>query len=38
MIPVFEGGPGPVLDPVGGEFQPQFETAYPGGEAHLSQV
>jgi hypothetical protein len=25
----------PGLDPVGGEFQPPFETGYPGGGAHL---
>jgi hypothetical protein len=34
-IPLFEDGPGPVLEPVGGEFQPTFETVYPGGGAHL---
>jgi hypothetical protein len=25
-------------EPVGGEFQPPFETAYPGGGAHLFSV
>jgi hypothetical protein len=28
-------GPGPVLETVGGEFQPPVETAYPGGGDHL---
>ena len=32
---LFEDRPSPGLEPVGGEFQPQFETAYPGGGAHL---
>jgi ABC-type uncharacterized transport system ATPase subunit len=31
-------GPGPGLEPVGGEFQPQFATAYPGGGDHLFSV
>jgi hypothetical protein len=35
---VFEDGPGLGLDPVGGEFQPQFETGYPGGGAHLIRL
>ncbi|MGB5421988.1 MAG: hypothetical protein WBN03_07500, partial [Desulfobacterales bacterium] len=26
---------GPVLELVGGEFQPSFETVYPGGDAYL---
>jgi hypothetical protein len=30
-----EKGAGPGLDPVGGEFQPSFETVHPGGGAHL---
>ena len=33
--PLFEDGPGPVLEPVGGEFQPSFETVYTGGGAYL---
>ncbi|MGD2000847.1 MAG: hypothetical protein PVJ00_09785, partial [Desulfobacterales bacterium] len=33
--PLFEDGPGPGLEPVGGEFQPSFETGYAGGGAHL---
>jgi len=33
--PLFEDGPGPGLGPVGGEFQPSFETGCPGGGAHL---
>jgi hypothetical protein len=37
-IPLFEDGPGPVLEPVGGEFQPTFETVYPGGGAHLVRL
>jgi hypothetical protein len=32
---LFENGTGPGLDPVGGEFQPPFETGYPGGGAYL---
>jgi hypothetical protein len=36
--PLFEDGQGPGLEPVGGEFQPQFETVYPGGGAHLIVV
>jgi hypothetical protein len=32
---LFEDGTGPGLDPVGGEFQPSFETVHPGGGAHL---
>jgi hypothetical protein len=31
----FEDGPGPVLEPVGGEFQPSFEIVHPDGGAHL---
>ena len=27
-------GPGPALNPVGGELQPSFETAYPGAGAY----
>ena len=26
---------GPVFEPVGGELQPSFATAHPGGGAHL---
>jgi hypothetical protein len=33
--PLFEDGTGPVLEPVGGEFQPQIEAGNPGGGAHL---
>jgi hypothetical protein len=33
--PFFKDGPGPVLEPVGGEFQTRFATAYPGGAAYL---
>ena len=33
--PLFEDETGPGLDPVGGEFQPSFETDYPGGGAYL---
>jgi hypothetical protein len=32
---LFEDGTGPGLDSVGGEFQPSFETDYPGGGACL---
>ena len=32
---LFEDGTGPGIDPVGGEFQPSFETGYPGGGAYL---
>jgi len=32
---LFKDGLGPGLEPVGGEFQPQFETAYPGGGTHI---
>ena len=35
---LFYGGLGPGLEPVGGEFQPPFETVYPGGGAHLFTV
>ena len=35
---LFEDGPGPVLEPVGGEFQPSFEIVHPGGGAHLFSV
>ena len=35
---LFEDGPGPGLEPVGGEFQPSFETAHPGGDAYLFTV
>jgi hypothetical protein len=31
----FEDGTGPGLETVGGEFQPQLETGYPGGGADL---
>ena len=31
-------GLGPGLDPVGDEFQPSFETAHPGGGAHLVRL
>jgi hypothetical protein len=34
-ILLFKNGPGPVLEPVDGEFQPSFETVYPGAGAHL---
>jgi len=30
-----EDGTGPGLEPVGGEFQPQLETGYPGVGTHL---
>jgi hypothetical protein len=30
--------PGPVLDPVGGEFQLSFAIGYPGSSAHLILV
>jgi len=33
--PLFEDGTGPGLEPVSGEFQPSFETGYPGGGAYL---
>jgi hypothetical protein len=33
---LFKEGPGPVLELVGGEFQPSFETVYPGGDACLN--
>ena len=33
--PLFEDGPGPGLEPVGGKFQPSFETGYLSGGAHL---
>ena len=36
--PLFEDGPGPGLEPVGGEFQPSFETIHPGGGAHLVRL
>jgi hypothetical protein len=32
---LFEDGPGPGLESVGGEFQPSFATVYPGGDAYL---
>jgi hypothetical protein len=32
---LFKNGLGPGLEPVGGEFQAQFETVYPGGYAHI---
>ena len=32
---LFEDGTGPGLEPVGSEFQPSFETVYPGDGAHL---
>ena len=35
---LFEDGPGPGIEPVGGEFQPSFETAHPGGDAYLFTV
>jgi len=38
MDHVFEGEPGPGLEPVGGEFQPSFETGYAGGGAHLVRL
>jgi len=31
-----EDGAGPGLETVGGEFQPSFETVYPGAGAHHS--
>ena len=31
---IFNAGPGPVLAPVGGAFQPPLETGYPGGGAY----
>jgi hypothetical protein len=36
--PLFEDRPGPGLEPVGGEFQPSFETGYAGGGALLISV
>jgi hypothetical protein len=30
-----EDGTGPGLETVGGEFQPSFETVYPGAGAHF---
>ena len=33
-----QDGPGPGLEPVGGEFQPSFETGYSGGDAHLFRL
>ena len=30
-----EDGTGPGFEPVGGEFQPSFETVHPGGGAYL---
>jgi hypothetical protein len=35
---LFKDGPGPGLEPVGGEFQPPFETVFPGGGAHHFSV
>jgi hypothetical protein len=35
---LFEDGPGPGLEPVGGEFQPSFETVYPGSGADLIRL
>jgi hypothetical protein len=35
---LFEDGTGLVLEPVGGEFQPSFATAHPGGSAHLVRL
>jgi hypothetical protein len=32
---LYKDGPGPGLEPIGGEFQRQFETVYPGGGAHF---
>ena len=32
---LFEDGTGPGIEPVGGEFQPSFETVHSGGGAHL---
>jgi len=31
---LFKYGTGPGLEPVGGEFQPSFETAHPGADAY----
>jgi len=36
--PLFEDGTGPGLEPVSGEFQPSFETGYPGGGAYLVRL
>jgi hypothetical protein len=36
--PSFKDGPGPVLGPVGGEFQPRLETGYPGGGTLLTKL
>ena len=36
--PLFVDEPGPVLEPVGGEFQTRFATAYPGGDAYLIRI
>jgi hypothetical protein len=33
--PLFEDEPGPGLEPVGGEFQPSFETVHSGGGTYL---
>jgi len=35
---LFVDGPGPVLVPVGGEFQTRFATAYPDGGAYLVRL
>ena len=34
--PLFEDGSGPVLEAVGGEFQPRLATVHPGGGAYLN--
>jgi hypothetical protein len=35
LNPLFKKGPGPGLEPVGGEFQPRLEIGYPGFGAYL---
>ena len=35
---LIDNGTVPGLEPVGGEFQPFFETVHPGGGAHLFSV
>jgi hypothetical protein len=36
--PLFNDEQGPVLEPVNDEFQPPFETVYPGGGAYLFKL
>ena len=35
---LIDDGTGLGLEPVGGEFQPSFETVHPGGGAHLVRL